>query len=98
MKGGPKESPEELLHSLNVTPGAAGPRTKCLADLRGMSKPYFFCFNVQERGNILVAHAVVFTSLILPPSTKIEFLQEGDDPRVAEFIRYINANFNKPKT
>lgn len=70
-----------------------------LANMRGMSEPFFFTFSViSPKSKVLLSHAVIFTSFVLQESDKIKLCDTSDDPRMEAFVRYIWHNFlNKKK-
>ena len=83
----------------SITPNCAGIPSKTeISECRGMSDPFFFSFNIlKEKSHLMVAHGVVFTSLVLHADTKIELLTEDRDPRVSELLKFIWHNFLKDK-
>ena len=89
-----KQDLSKLSASLNCT----GVTTKHdIVDVRGMSDPFFFSFNIIQHSNIMVCHGICFTSLVMHPEAKIELLTEDRDPRVEHLLKFIWSNFLKEK-
>jgi len=63
-----------------------------ISHLRGLGDPMFFTFNVQPKTNILICHAAIMGTFILPPERKISLCQIDDDPRLPHFVQYLKQN------
>lgn len=60
----------------------------------GLSEAFFFSFNISdEKSKQLVSHGVVFLSVVRPDAERLNLLTEESDPRVADLVKYIKANF-----
>jgi len=83
-----------------------------LKDLRGMSDPFFFAFNILDERqdkvqNMLspgspeptsmLCHGVIFTSYIIPGEGTMKLCDLDDDPRMRAFVKYVWSNFLKEK-
>ena len=64
-----------------------------LYKVRGLSDPFFFCFNITPNDKIMIAHGVCFVSLVLHTDHEMNLLTEDRDPRVLQLIKYIQSNF-----
>lgn len=64
--------------------------------LRGMSEPLAFTFNVLDKGNALLVHAVIFTSYEVADGDRtIKLAAPENDPRMSEFVNYCLKNYAK---
>lgn len=68
-----------------------------LSQIRGMSDPMFFTFNIEKKSKILICHGLVFTSLVLPEDADIKLVTLDDDPRMVHLVKYVRENFLKGK-
>ena len=66
-----------------------------LADMRGMSDPMFFAFDVLDHGNRMLCHAVIFTSYEIASGSerKLKLCSPEDEPRLRSFIKYCFDNY-----
>lgn len=63
-----------------------------LENLRGMSDPFYFSFNVLKSGRLL-CHAVIFTSFEVAANRQLKICTLDDDPRMIQFVHFIKANY-----
>ncbi len=67
-----------------------------LHNLRGMSEPLAFAFNLLDpKKKTMLVHAVIFTSYTAGDETVIHLATPEDDPRMASFINYCMSNYGK---
>lgn len=74
------------------------PKHKGLEDLRGMSEPFAFSFNINKRNphGALLVHAVIFTSYEVGDNEQtIHLCTPEDDPRMGPFINFCIDNYGK---
>lgn len=64
-------------------------------NIRGMSEPLFFSFNVDKETRRLLCHAVIFSSFEVSDESTIHLATPEDDPRMPVFIKYCMDNYGK---
>lgn len=69
-----------------------------ITEVRGMSEPLFFAFNVKKNKGRLIGHAICFTSFeLMDGDALLKLAAEDDDPRMTHLIHFIWENHLKHK-
>lgn len=61
--------------------------------MRGLGDPMFFSFNVESpKSKILISHAAIMATFILPDDAVMKFAKPELDLRLVHFIDYLKRN------
>lgn len=68
-----------------------------LSNIRGMSEPHGFSFNVLDKGRTVLVHAVVFTSYETAADSdrSLAFPDPEKEPRMRAFVDYCIHNYGQ---
>jgi hypothetical protein len=65
---------------------------------RGLSDPFYFSFNVLDKGRRMLCHAVILGSFeVSNDNTNLELATLDRDPRMKAFVEYVWENFLKER-
>lgn len=70
-----------------------------LENCSGMSDPFYFSFNIKDKGRKMLCHAVIFTSfeMVGASESTIPLCTLDRDPRMRRFVEFVWQNFLKER-
>lgn len=85
---------EQQIRESGGTPRATelGHKLPEISKLRGLGDPMFFTFSLEKKDNLLVCHAVIMGTFVMPADRPLDLCRPDDDPRLPHFIKYLEHN------